>query len=336
MPEEVIFPVLNSVIYNPTRTLSQIQFVNGSGAGNFSWQNGNVIPTVNNNGYTVVFTPDDADNFDYTGINLIKNVELTVEKAIPVYSDSAPADLTTYYSYLLSSIELPENWTWETPENTVGDVGTQTHMAIFTPADTDNYHIVTDIEVTISVLPYIHVTGVKFDQLYVHIAVDESRKLNLIIEPEDALNKNLRWLNQYPSIASLDSDGVITGHSVGYTNILVYTVDGSFRAECVVYVLATSSDEDLFIPELKIISNPFIDVVRIVVAVVETRAETRHATSVQIPIQMRIVNAAGVIVHTQMINSADETIHLEHLPAGVYLFIFEKEGQMKTVRVVKN
>ena len=46
-------------------------------------------------------------------------------------------------------------------------------------------------------------------------------------------------------------------------------------------------------------------------------------------------NAAGVVVHTQMITNPDETIRLEHLPAGVYFFMFEKDGKEKTVKVVK-
>ena len=36
-----------------------------------------------------------------------------------------------------------------------------------------------------------------------------------------------------------------------------------------------------------------------------------------------------------MITTPDETIRLEHLPAGVYLFMFEKDGKEKTVKVVK-
>jgi len=50
---------------------------------------------------------------------------------------------------------------------------------------------------------------------------------------------------------------------------------------------------------------------------------------------MQIINAAGAIVHVQNIENSDETINLEHLPAGVYIYRFEKDGNVRTERVVK-
>ena len=47
------------------------------------------------------------------------------------------------------------------------------------------------------------------------------------------------------------------------------------------------------------------------------------------------INAAGVVVHTQTIASPDETIHLGHLPAGMYLFRLENGGKAKTEKVIK-
>ena len=84
---------------------------------------------------------------------------------------------------------------------------------------------------------------------------------------------------------------------------------------------------EMFAPDLKIYPNPFTGEVRIVGAVVETL----RATS----LQMRVINAAGAVVHTQMITNPDETIRLEHLPAGVYFFVIENGKQAKTVKVVK-
>jgi len=87
----------------------------------------------------------------------------------------------------------------------------------------------------------------------------------------------------------------------------------------------TTGTEELFAPNLKIYPNPFTNELRITGA-----AETVHATS------LRITNAAGVVVHAQMITGADEIIHLEHLPAGLYFFTFENDGKARTVKVVKN
>ena len=51
---------------------------------------------------------------------------------------------------------------------------------------------------------------------------------------------------------------------------------------------------------------------------------------------LRVINSAGVAVHIQMINTSEETVRLEDLPAGVYFFRFEKDGQSQTVKTVKN
>jgi len=76
---------------------------------------------------------------------------------------------------------------------------------------------------------------------------------------------------------------------------------------------------------LKIFPNPFTVEVHITVVAVETR----HATSLQ------VTNAAGTIIHTQIITNPDETIHMSHLPAGVYFFIVEIDGKTITKKVIK-
>jgi len=50
---------------------------------------------------------------------------------------------------------------------------------------------------------------------------------------------------------------------------------------------------------------------------------------------LRVVNAAGAVIHVQKIESPDEMLRLEHLPAGVYIFCMEKEGNVKTISVAK-
>ena len=50
---------------------------------------------------------------------------------------------------------------------------------------------------------------------------------------------------------------------------------------------------------------------------------------------LRVFAESGAAVHVQKIASPDETIRLEHLPAGMYLFCLEKEGKVKTVKVIR-
>ena len=73
--------------------------------------------------------------------------------------------------------------------------------------------------------------------------------------------------------------------------------------------------------DMKIYPNPFTGAVRF------TGAEG---------CTLQISNATGAVVHTQKITNSDETLQLAHLSAGIYFFRIEKDGNSKTVKMVKN
>jgi len=73
---------------------------------------------------------------------------LNVVKADPTYI--LPTGLTATFGDSLSSIVLPEGWSWE-ETGIVGNVGLQVHKATFTPKDTANYNIISGIDVTVTV-----------------------------------------------------------------------------------------------------------------------------------------------------------------------------------------
>ena len=93
----------------------------------------------------VTFTPNDTDNY-----KTIENIEVTinVEKANPEYTE--PSNLTAKYNDTLKDVSLPEGFTWKDETKKVGEVGTNTHIAIFTPSDTNNYKTV-EVEVEVKV-----------------------------------------------------------------------------------------------------------------------------------------------------------------------------------------
>jgi hypothetical protein len=77
-----------------------------------------------------------------------------------------------------------------------------------------------------------------------------------------------------------------------------------------------TSAEELFAPNLKVYPNPFTGEVRITgidvgvgLAPTQPTQQTGHGQAVS----LRIINTAGVVVHTQIITNSDETIHLGHL-----------------------
>lgn len=66
----------------------------------------------------------------------------------------------------------------------------------------------------------------------------ETFQLVSTIHPENAPNKGVKYLSSKPSVASVDSDGLITALSAGTTNISVITIDGSHFAICKVTVIS--------------------------------------------------------------------------------------------------
>lgn len=78
------------------------------------------------------------------------NVDFTVEKADPGLK--APNGIAATYGDMLANVTLPEGWTWNEAGTTpVGAAGGQLHKATYTPEDTDNYFMLTDMDVYINV-----------------------------------------------------------------------------------------------------------------------------------------------------------------------------------------
>ena len=117
---------------------------------NSQWTWNSPTTTVGNAGtrtHIAAFTPNNTDNF-----NTIANVSITIAvgKANPAVPGVGPLNAT--YGDLLSSVELPNSrFTWNSPATAVGNAGTRTHTATYTPADPDNFNIVTNAEITVNV-----------------------------------------------------------------------------------------------------------------------------------------------------------------------------------------
>jgi len=88
--------------------------------------------------------------------------------------------------------------------------------------------------------------------------------------------------------------------------------------------IPTGTVETWHAASLQIYPNPFTDVLHI-------NVETGRAPSSR----MQIINTAGAIVHTQTIANPDETIHLGHLPTGLYIIRIENNGMVKTEKMIK-
>jgi uncharacterized repeat protein (TIGR02543 family) len=151
-PAAVVFPTATTITYDPVRQLSSVPFVGGSGDGEFVWTVGITIPTVAVTSYSVTFIPRDADNFDYTGITLTQNINLTVLRANPVITVWPSAGMVTFSPTLtLAGVSLSGgsatpngtfNWTNSEIIPQHSNMGYEVTFRVDGP-DADNYNIIT-------------------------------------------------------------------------------------------------------------------------------------------------------------------------------------------------
>jgi hypothetical protein len=80
------------------------------------------------------------------------------------------------------------------------------------------------------------VTGVSLDPSELDVIVGETITLTATISPANATNKAVVWTTSDPSVATVTSDGVVTGFGLGTAVITVTTVDGDKKATCTVTV----------------------------------------------------------------------------------------------------
>lgn len=62
------------------------------------------------------------------------------------------------------------------------------------------------------------------------VALGQTKALNIEIRPADASNPKLRYSTSDPDIATVDENGMVTAHAVGYVKITAETTDGSNKS----------------------------------------------------------------------------------------------------------
>ena len=146
-PTTVVFPTTAAMVYDPAVTLASVSLVGGSGDGTFDWEDATIVPAVGNTGYNAVFTPNDTDNYDYTGINLMEIVLLDVSKAgYDMNGITFPNDTVTHdgqsHSILIIGT-LPNGVSVAYTGNAQTAIGEYDVTATFSVSDPDNYEIPT-------------------------------------------------------------------------------------------------------------------------------------------------------------------------------------------------
>ena len=103
------------------------------------------VGSVGDHTFSATFTPADTTLYS----TMTADLTVAVSKATPEYT--VPAGLTAIYGQTLADVTLPDGWTWDDALTTkVGNAGSNTFSATFTPADTANFSSVTE-NVTVAV-----------------------------------------------------------------------------------------------------------------------------------------------------------------------------------------
>ena len=81
-----------------------------------------------------------------------------------------------------------------------------------------------------------HVENVTLNETEVAIIPGNTYQLTATISPKDATNKDVTWTTSNSNVATVDSNGLVTGVSEGSATITVTTNDGGFTAICEITV----------------------------------------------------------------------------------------------------
>ena len=179
VPTVSAVPIVADRIYNPSVTLkgddltgATVTGVDGNTLkGGWNWQSADIVPTVNNNGYAAIFTPEDTTNYE----TVTRTITVNVAKATPYIAKSPAAAGITYGDTLNASAlsggtvqygngagqagdgagstaAVAGTFTWKEPsaKPVVADSNVTEYTVVLTPSDTANYNPV-EAKVTLTV-----------------------------------------------------------------------------------------------------------------------------------------------------------------------------------------
>lgn len=142
--------------------------------------------------------------------------------------------------------------TWKSSVPTVASVdarGTVTALSVGTAVvtvTTEDGNKTSACDVTVKE-KVIAATGVRLNKSDLTMRLGDEYQLIAAVMPENATNQEVVWSSLNPEIVSVSSSGLLTAKAYGETRIVVETVDGGLRYECIVRVVRTLDEAELSI-----------------------------------------------------------------------------------------
>lgn len=110
---------------------------------------------------------------------------------------------------------------------------------VFAKVKTPSGEVEAFCEVTVN--PDATLKGIAFGAEKYEVTAGASITLEVIYTPEYAANKNVTWESSSPYIASVNSDGVVRGGTLGEAVITATSEEGGYKASCVVTVTSPTT-----------------------------------------------------------------------------------------------
>ena len=217
-PSITALPTASAITYGQTLANSTLTGGTASVPGTFAWKTSSTSPTVNDSNstaYPVVFTPNDATNYN--------SVETAVKLPVNPADPEIPTGLTAFDGQTLDAITLPDGWAWDDPSTNVGAPGTKSFPASYTKINNNYNNMNTDLEVVVNAVP---ATGVMVVPSTLNVFVSETKALTATVIPDNATNKTVSWSSSDEAVATVDQDGKVTGVGAGETTITATAEDG--------------------------------------------------------------------------------------------------------------
>lgn len=102
--------------------------------------------------------------------------------------------------------------------------------------ETPNVTEASSFKVEVNVLGDLHVKELSLLDDNVTIKVAEKRQLRFAVYPTNATNQAITWTSSNDKVATVNSDGIITGVAEGNVEITGKTIDGGFEKKCQVVI----------------------------------------------------------------------------------------------------
>ena len=166
--------------------------------------------------YDVVYKPSAAEKkkYDYTGVNLVKTITITVVKGQPSYK--TPGNITVTQGQNLTNSMLPSASNGSFSWSSTSISGSGTYYCTFTPKDTEHYETVSNIPVNVNV----KTTEAKIVATESVVATEEVIDENTEAEEKETTEKKKKEKKTSVSDKSLD-DIVIEGEADEETGLKV-------------------------------------------------------------------------------------------------------------------